>query len=771
MKTAQSIVTTILCISLLSTASFGEGILRVPGEQGDEFIMHLADVDVQVDIIDQVAITTVHNTFINPFDSLQNCMYHYRLPISASVTGFGIYEEGELVEYELRPGEQGGPGGGIGDNNDLRELLGDNPFSAPMDSVMPGEFTVYLRYALLLPYDFGISQYRYPLFNGRFMNGAIDNLLLTMNINAQREMTDIAGVAYEQQTEMEIIDQNNARIVLTAEDFQPHLDWGVDITYEQEDIGAWLYTHRSDLERPGYFMLVIEPGIVDTGEAVTKYFTFVLDRSGSMSGDKIIQARQAVINCLDHLLPIDFFNIIDFASDVQMYSEEMLQANNDNLQQAQAYIGRINASGCTNIYGALMTAIDQEMGEDAANQVIFTTDGLPTAGVTDPDVIIGHITDHNQDVARIYSFGIGHDVNIRLLTGLSELNDGIAIFFDPNEESIEEVISEFYAYLARPALVNPVVEISEDIEADSLYPRELQDVSAGKQLMLFGLYDSFGMADIALSGTVSDGDTTMLFEDMEFPEENEANGFVPRMWAKSVIDYWVKWMLIFGERDDIIEMIIALSMEYGVLSPYTEYNNPDNPEDPGDEDGDEPPPEDVNHPEIATFDAVETELGVELAWSVTGSASSMSFNVYKSSNPGGPFRKINDAPLRIPRFIDTEARGIAAYYRIEIVTNDGTWFSKVLSSAAVPEDLVLDGPYPNPFNNRARVSFSTRSDQRVSLVLYDLQGREVVTVFQDAVRAGTHYMTIDATDIPSGMYMLRLYTSESEVTRKVEIIK
>ena len=226
------------------------------------------------------------------------------------MTGFGVYEDGELVEYELRPGEQGGHGGGVGDNPDFITFLGANPFSAPLDSIQPGVFSVFFRYVQLLPYDFGVMQLRYPLHNGEYLVDDIDTVSIRVDIDTRRALEELDIINYQEQIESEIVDENNAYLVMLEYDMVPEEDLGIDIVYEQEDIGAWLYTHRSDAGRNGYFILVIEPGIVDTGEAVEKYFTFVLDRSGSMSGNKIIQARQAVLNCMDNLLSQDFFNII-----------------------------------------------------------------------------------------------------------------------------------------------------------------------------------------------------------------------------------------------------------------------------------------------------------------------------------------------------------------------------------------------------------------------------------------------------------------------------
>lgn len=756
------IFTLILFLVVVFTSPlFADGILKVLQANGRESQLPLTEVDVQVDIFDQVAITTISNSFANEEDQVFDGTFYYRVPANASITGFGFWRGDSLIMLELRPGEHGGQGGnGEVNDPDLREFLGSNPFSVPLYFIHPGTYTIFLRYVEMLPYDFGVVQMQYPLFCGDYLVAPIENLSISVNIEAQREITELSVNCLEEQTEIVSEDDFHATVTLTGEEISPEEDWCVNIVYNQEDIGAWLYTHRSDPERPGYFMLVIDPGIVDTAEAVPKYFTFVLDHSGSMSGDKIVQARHAVNNCFDHLMPIDFFNVIKFSTNVEMYSDEMLQANEENIADAQDYVNQIQATQSTNIYGALMTAITQDMGENAANQVIFTTDGLPTCGeITDPNEIIANVSDNNGFNARIYSIGIGHNVDDAFLIGLSEANRGFSVIIDPREQQIDEVIDDFYRYLARPSLVNPVVEFDEEIEVDSLYPRELQDVSAGKQLYLYGLYNTFGVTDISLSGTGPEGDMVMNFENMEFPEETALNEFVPRMWAKSVIDYWIRWMKRFGERQDIVDMITALSLEYGILTPYTEFD----PEDPD---------VGVDELQIVSFNGTATEKGLRLDWVAEGVTSTTMYNIHRSFNPTGPFVKLNAEPLIDNYYIDTEVGGdIVAYYRIEILSEGESQMSEVFRVGGKAISLSFADIYPNPFNDFSRVSFSVPESGLTSLKLNDLKGREVRSIFEGSMNAGVHHQVVDAKGLPSGVYLLHLVSGKQEAKAKLMVTK
>ena len=580
---------------------------------------------------------------------------------------------------------------------------------------------------------------------------------ITVNIEAQREIIDLSVSSFEDQTEIESEDDFHALVSMAGEQISPEEDWCLNLIYSQEEIGAWLYTHRSDMDRPGYFMLVIDPGVFEMWEAVPKYFTFVLDQSLSMRGRRIDQARQAVVNCLEQLMPIDFFNVINFSSEVELYHDEMLPATEENIFEAREYVRRLEPTGSTNIYEALMTAVSQEMGNNSANQIVFTTDGLPSVGeIRETDEIINRVTERNDSYARIFSIGIGEGVDDAFLIELSELNRGLSVMIDPDQVLIDETISEFYQYLSQPLLVNPVVEFPEGMEVDSLYPLELQDIAAGKQIYMYGRYRNPGTGDIILSGIGPDGDMILNFENIEFPEETGFNAFAPRMWAKSIIDYWIRWMDINGERQDIIDMIVELSLEYGILTPYTEFD----------------PEVGVDEIQIVSFNSTNTEKGLKLEWVSLGTESTTLYNVYRSFNSNGPFLKTNDQPLVNTSFVDTEVSSdIVVYYRIEIVMDGESRMSDVFCAGGKPISLSFTDVYPNPFNDFSRISITIPVSGLTSLKLYNMKGRMLRSVFEGSLTAGVHHSVVDASELPSGIYLLLLKSGNQEAKAKLMVTK
>ncbi len=746
-----------LVLALLAplAVSFADGILNIPDDEGVGTIFPLVGVTVSVEIRNQVAITTVRNSFVVDGEDTVATVYNYRLPATASVTGFGIWIGDSLAMFDLRPGQHGGHDtSGFGEqNSDLRNSLGSNPFVIGLHTTPPGIFMTELRYVELLDYDFGEVEYAYPLYTGEYLRQAIDTISITGTYESQREVLEVSG-NYEENLQIEPADQYHGSFSLEMENHRPQEDLILKLNYNQEDIGAWLLTHRSNAERSGYFMLIIDPGIVDTTEAVEKYFTFIIDASGSMSGNKIVQARQAVLRCLDNLFEFDHFSIIDFDSEVRHFRQEMVPADRQNLNSARNYVSRIQARGSTNTYDALMAAVEQEMDDEAANQIIFATDGRPTAGPsTDPVVITRDVTEANQFHARIFSFGIGEGLNVQFLTALSEANDGEAIIFDPDNAPIDEIVDDFYTRQSRPALINPVVEFAEELETDSLFPPRLQNVAAGNQLYLFGRYSSFGDFDLSLSGRMPAGDTTLNFDALAFPEEEVGNEFVPRLWAKSAIDYYLKWMLIHGEDEEIIAKIIELSLEYGILTKYTGFVDPNDPPPPPDDSGQIA----VQEPDLAWFSAIPTIGGTELTWTVSGVTSAIAYNVYKASTPAGPWVRLNETPLSSPRFVDAMGRpGEVAYYRIEVLYDDTSWQSEPLVTGEMPSSFALNSIHPNPFNGQTVISFDLDHSGIIDVAVFDLSGRRIATIESGQFNAGKHSLVWNAEATPAGVYLVKI---------------
>ena len=185
----------------------------------------------------------------------------------------------------------------------------------------------------------------------------------------------------------------------------------------------------------GYFLLLagVPADMQRQESAMKREVTLVLDRSGSMKGEKIEQARAAALQVLEGLEAGESFNIIDYSDTVAKFSEKPVIKDPKIMGQARNYISRIKAEGGTNIHDALVEAMRQPPTEKMLPLIIFLTDGLPTVGVTGEAQIRKAVIETNVHKRRIFSFGVGYDLNAPLLTSISNATRATPTFVFPSE--------------------------------------------------------------------------------------------------------------------------------------------------------------------------------------------------------------------------------------------------------------------------------------------------------------------------------------------------
>ena len=352
----------------------------------------------------------------------------------------------------------------------------------------------------------------------------------------------------------------------TAErDFRLHLAGGEGL------VDARLLAHRSatDGDEDGYFALLLAPAL-ETSERVARDIVIVLDRSGSMQGEKIGQARDAAIRILDDLGTGDRFGIVSFASDISAF-EDMLQAASA-AEEGRAWIRRIDAAGLTNISGALAEAMDLLPG-DRPSTIVFLTDGLPTAGVEHTDGIVSVATGAAPDHVQLFAFGVGYDVDAVLLDALTTRFTGSSHYVTPDER-IDTEVGLLSERISSPVLLGTALsfELPEDASeptVSALAPVSLGGIFAGEQTLITGRYQGSGAITAVLTGTAADGEQSFSYE-LSLPESNDDSG-VALLWAQRRIADLLTELRVEGQREGLIEGIIAIANRFGIVTPYTAY--------------------------------------------------------------------------------------------------------------------------------------------------------------------------------------------------------
>jgi Ca-activated chloride channel family protein len=318
---------------------------------------------------------------------------------------------------------------------------------------------------------------------------------------------------------------------------------------------------------PGYFMLLVAPPAAGTGPSVPRDLTLVLDVSGSMSGGKIDQAKAALRQAIATLRPDDRFRLVAFSTRVVNFRDGFVPATADNVAAARAFLDGLAADGGTNIAGALDAVLGADTPEERLPILVFVTDGIPTVGEQSPERIAS-LAGGRIGRARIFTVGVGTDVNTYLLDRLAVEGKGSAEYVPPGAD-IETAMSAVLAKIQHPALVNLRLAGSP-VALEQIYPASLPDLFYGEELVVFGRYRGTGSGPVVVTGE-RNGRTERFTAEAVFPATAAGNDFVPRLWASRRIGALTRQIRIEGATPSLVEEVRSLGLRYGILTEYTSY--------------------------------------------------------------------------------------------------------------------------------------------------------------------------------------------------------
>ncbi|WP_273466702.1 VIT domain-containing protein [Methanothrix sp.] len=523
---------------------------------------------VDIQIKDQVATTRVDQVFVNDNPWTAEGTYIFPLPEGAAVSDFVMWVDGKAVHGEILEADEART---IYDDvvrrmkdPALLEYVGRKALKASVFPIPPGEERkIELEYSQILPVENGLVHYIYPLSTERFSSRPLEDLVVRAQIESREPLKAVYSSRHEVSIDRE--DDYHALLGLEQSDVLPDRDFELFYTISSEKIGLNLLSFKEE-GQDGFFLLLAAPDVkVNEEEIVVKDIILVLDTSGSMQGEKMDQAKEAARYVLDHLNPLDRFAIVSFATTTRSFSPSLEPAA--QADKGKDFLDRLEAMGSTDINRAMIEAVG--LAEEVRpTTLIFLTDGLPTEGVTVTGAILDNVAREAPDNVRIFSFGVGDDVDTDLLDQISMDNGGASTYVRPGEE-IDEEVSAFYRKVKMPVLSDLSLDWG-DIIVDQVYPQRIPDLFAGSQLIMLGRYREGGPAKITLKGMVNQEERSYTYEDLSFRKEG-GDDFIPRLWATRAVGYYLTQIRLYGEKQEWIDSIVSLSTRYGIITPYTSF--------------------------------------------------------------------------------------------------------------------------------------------------------------------------------------------------------
>ena len=537
-------------------------------------VLNIKSVKITTSIEAQVATTKVEQVFENETPYRLEGSYFFPIPESASISDFAIYDgdkrmAAEIVEkdkarriYNEIVRRQIDPG--------LLEYAGKDLFQASVFPIEPRSTKkIELTYSQVLKNEGGTVSYRYELGSGRRIQPQpIKEIAASVEITSPIDLKNIFSPSHKISVSKD--GERRARLSFEGKGEDSQKDFLLYYSLSEKDFGVSLLTHREP-GKDGYFLMLISPkSNIGEQQRVAKDIIFILDTSGSMSGEKIEKAKAALKVGVESLNANDRFNIISFSGEEHLMKANLIEAGAAGKQIGLKFIENLRAEGGTNINDALVAAFKQFQSSDRPAMIVFLTDGLPTVGPTDVKQIVKNVAEVNRAGVRLFSFGVGYDVNTNLLDKLSADNRGVSDYIEPQED-LEVKVSNFFARVNYPVLSDLKLDFG-GVETDSMYPRTLGDLFKNSQLVIVGRYkNNVSSATIRLTGKVGARQEVFTFSKQSFPEERSDNSFLGRLWATRRVGYLLEQVRLNGENRELKDEIIQLGTRYGIVTPYTSF--------------------------------------------------------------------------------------------------------------------------------------------------------------------------------------------------------
>ncbi len=530
---------------------------------------------VTIAIEDQVAVTRVEQTFRNHTDRELEATYLFPVPKGATVNKFTMWVGGKETTGELLDSKKArdiytsivrrtqDPG--------LLEYVGNNLFRLRVFPIPKrGDQKVSLSFSSVAPRDNNLVEYVYPLKTDGKATATLEEFSITATIKSQHGVANV----YSPTHAITLKRKNDKEVTVSFDRNQGLLDKDFQMFYStsDKDVGLTALTHRPLSKENGYFCLLVSPKVALSKEyEVPRDMVLVLDTSGSMRGPKMDQARNALKYCLKNLGSKDRFALINFATTVNKYREQLQDASSENLEHASKWVEALEATGGTAINDALATALEYRSKEEGRTfTVVFFTDGQPTIGETNADKILKNTLTKNTASTRIFTFGVGDDVNATMLDQLAEQTRALSTYVRPAED-IETKVSGLYSKISNPVLTNLKLAATNDISLLEIYPTALPDLFHGSQLIVLGRYNGKGPSAIKLSGLIGKETKEFVYE-LTFPDKTgDDKNFVEHLWARRKVGFLLDQIRANGEKKELVEEVVTLAKKYGITTPYTSW--------------------------------------------------------------------------------------------------------------------------------------------------------------------------------------------------------
>lgn len=569
------------------------------GETAVEFPLFHTRIYAQVS--GNVARVEMTQLYRNPTERRLEAIYAFPLPANAAVTDMVFRIQKRIVTSEVKRREEAKQtyeqAKREGKTAALTEQERPNLFTQSVTNIPPGEtIAVLIRYVFEVPFDDGRYLFAIPTTIGpRYIPGepsghvgpgwspdtdqVPDASCVTPPVlpPGQRPAADVdilvrlapggafTGLASKSHRIVTGLDGDGGRLVALAEDDRrPNKDFVLAWrpAAPEPEAHALLQKEKGD----DWLMLLVQPPVdVQPAQVRPKELVFLLDKSGSMSGQPIATAKALITRSLRALGPDDTFQIIAFDGSTTAMTERPVPASRQAIAAAEKWLGALEGGGGTEMLRGILATLTPSADPRRLRMVVFCTDGF----IGNERQIVRAV-DQRRGEARVFGFGIGSSVNRYLIEGVARAGRGAAEFVNLRE-SPDEAVARLFKRLDRPLLTDLSLRFEGGVVQD-LEPSRLPDLFAGQPLVVVGRSGSQAPTHVVLSGKLGGSGWQRRISVMVRSDSTSLEASVAgTLWARRRIGGLTDAPPDGTDPQVAVEEVVSLSLRFKLVTQYTSF--------------------------------------------------------------------------------------------------------------------------------------------------------------------------------------------------------
>lgn len=567
----------------------GSGTLDATTKDGKHIACPLKHTTVSVRVSGHVTRVTVKQLFSNPLNDKVEAIYTFPLSDSGAVDEMLMKVGERTIRGTIKRREEARKiyeaARASGHVASLLDQERPNIFTQSVANIEPHKnVEITISYVDLLPYEAGTYTFAFPTVVGpRFKPPGVSDaarisppvtsegtraghdISISVSIDSPVPVLDIKSQLHEVTTAKK--GDRHADIALVDKATIPNKDFVLNWAVATDQVRSGYLTHGKDGQ--GYFNLSIMPPKRPRPEQVQpKEMVFLIDCSGSQSGQPLQKCKEVMHYALDHMNDDDTFQVISFNNTATVLFDHPEKATAAMRARARTYIDGLQANGGTWMAPAVEKACSIPADDHRLRIVTFMTDGY----VGNDFQIVGLVKKLRGN-SRWFPFGTGNSVNRFLIDNIAKVGGGEADYVYLNSKAAEAG-KKFYDKIASPVLTDVKVDFN-GLEVKEVFPKDLSDVWAEKPLYITGRYTKAGHGNVTISG-YSGGKPYKQTLAVDLPVSNGANDVLGSLWARAKVDRlmaedWLGAQNPEGVNKELKEEIIRTALDHHIMTQYTSF--------------------------------------------------------------------------------------------------------------------------------------------------------------------------------------------------------